>query len=317
MINGDNNADSLIMNNLSRLFTEQSVLEERRICEIKELIDALINGVRFEFGLDLSAYEFLSVLSERINLTTHEIHRDALKIDLDRLSSFARLLCSADKLIFCDLIVEQARREFTTLKEEDFLLCEDQEETFIYVKNAFADEAYDVFSQDFTDPRVKYAIDFKSALKSLENENIGYFIIPFEERGGRRLQTVDELIFRNDLKVNAVTPVFGFDGLADMKYALVSKRFSKLSREIDDDCYLEIRIPADSDVSLSELLVVSEGFGLSVYRTDTAYFENDQDIKRFYSIVFRSEKGNFTRLLVYLTLFTGNYSIVGLYKNLE
>ena len=185
------------------------------------------------------------------------------------------------------------------------------------VENAFADEAYDVFSQSFTDPRVRYAENFKEILVALEQRTAAYCLLPLEESGGKRIRSVEEIILKNDLKINGVTPVFGFDGSADMKYALVSKEFCKTSRERGDDRYLEIRMSFDTKVQLAEIFSAAYNTGLSVYRVDTSYLDSDDGTSSYITLVFKSDNTDFTKLLVYLTLYTQSYVIVGLYKNLE
>ena len=141
--------------------------------------------------------------------------------------------------------------------------------------------------------------------------------MPLEERGGARLAAVAELLFREDLKINSVTPVFGFEGLADMKYALVSKHFTVPDIFPDDDRYLEIRIKADSNVSVSELFSAAESLDSYLYRINTLTFTTEDGEAQYYSVVFRDDGKDFSPLLVYLTLFSGAYTPIGIYKNLE
>ena len=125
------------------------------------------------------------------------------------------------------------------------------------------------------------------------------------------------MIYRSDLKITSVTPVFGFDGSLDMKYALVSKTLLPPDYSREDDRYLEIRLPTDSDTTLSELLAVADSYGIGVYRINTASYHTEAGERSSYSVVFKSEGGNFATLLVYLTLFVYDYTPVGIYKNLE
>ena len=119
-----------------------------------------------------------------------------------------------------------------------------------------------------------------------------------------------------DLKIVAVTPVFGFEGNADVKYALLSRGFFVPERLPDDDLYLEIVLYQDSDVGISELLSVAESLGIGVYRINTVLYESDGTQPAF-SVVLRDDGADFTPLLVFLTLFSSSYSSVGFYKNLE
>ena len=131
------------------------------------------------------------------------------------------------------------------------------------------------------------------------------------------MPTVAEMLFTDDLKIDAVTPVFGFDGTADMKYALVSKSFALPRVAPDDDRYLEIRIPADGDTSLGELLLAADKYGARLYRVNMHFFVQDGERCPYYSIIFKEDGRDFSGLLTYLTLFVSSYTAIGIYKNLE
>ena len=157
----------------------------------------------------------------------------------------------------------------------------------------------------------------KELWQMLAKDEIGYAILPLEERGGVRLPTVAEMILRGDYKINSVTPVFGLDGSADMKYALVSKNFRPTTVMAGDDCYLEIRFEVKGGVSLSELTAVSECLGARIYRLNTVTLRDDSGECAYYSAVFCDDGGGFAAFLAYLTLFAPDAVTVGLYKNLE
>lgn len=309
--------NSNIVSNISVLSREQSVLEERRICELYEMVSDALNKVFKLSGDGIDVYELLSLLSDSTLINDGCIHTNCLSNNSLRLSNYQRVLSVIDKAVLCELIYSKLHELNRTVTEVDFLPRADMPETFVYVKNPLADEAYDVFSQDFNDPRIKYSENFKSAIRSVLDGDATYCLLPFEERGGSRLHTIDELIFKSDLKINSVTPVFGFDGSADMKYALVSKNVSVPPRRKEDDRYLEIRIPSCDGVSLGELLSVAEFYKMGVYRVSTVSFDTNDGILPYYSVVLRDDGQDFTVLLIYLTLFTSSYTPVGVYKNLE
>ena len=245
-----------------------------------------------------------------------DIRFDTLEDNLPRMGRFAELAGIFDEAVFCTLFFEYLKNHGVSLSEKDFFAYPPNDETFVYVKNAFADEAYDVFSQDFSDPRLKYAPSFKEAVKLVCGNIVSYCLLPIEERGVR-LPTVEELIFRNDCKINSVIPVFGFDGNADLKYALVSKNIYRADYFVDDDRYFEIRIPLDCEHGLSRLAICSEELHVSIYRVNTLTFSTEDGEKSYFSVVLKSLGGDFALLLVYLTLFLSDYIPVGIYKNLE
>ena len=309
--------DPVTVDNLVELSRLQSVLDERRVCELHEAAISLTDGILEYYESGMNVYELLSLLSGGIDLGSGEVHRYALKENISRLNGYLAAASSLDRTVFCELLLRSLRERDIVIGEVDFLPSSSASETFVYVRNAYADEAYDVFSQDFRDPRVTYARDFKDAVGRVVDGSVTYALLPLEERGGNRIQTVAQLIFANELKINSVTPVFGFDGNADMKYAIVSRHFTVPRRRQSDDRYLEIRLAQDASMTLAALLSVGEYFGHSLYRVSSISFDTEDGARQFYSIVLRDDGTDFTHLLVYLTLFTDSYTPVGMYKNLE
>ena len=302
--------------NLSRIAREQAVLTERRILELYDVTASALATSRAYADDGLTAYEILSAIDTDTPLSNYcggDGTPDEVSAPLARTLS---ALPAIDRIVFSDLYSVGAEKEGIPVTESDLLPVGDGDETFIYLRNALADEAYDVFSQDFRDARVKYATTLIECARAVENGESRFCLLPFEERGGSRLPTVSEIIYRHDLKVNAVTPVFGFDGTADLKYALLSRDFIIPECTAEDDRYLEVRLRA-LDPIMSELFLSVSYFGHTLYRTDTVCFNTEGEASRFFSLVIRDGGCGFGGLLVYLSLFAEDFTPVGIYKNLE
>ena len=308
--------DKVTASNISALTEKQTVLEERRICELSELADAVAALSSELMSEGMALLDVLSLLSDSPLPMFGKIHGYAMSENISHLSGYVLSLSALDKAIFSELYKERLGMHLIKISEADFLPSSDLPESFVYVKNSFADEAYDVFSQDFSDPRVRYAQSFKDCLKLVNEGEVGYCLLPIEERGVR-LPTVAQLLFNGDFKINSVTPVFGFDGNADMKYALVSKSFSVPRLQSDDDRYLEIRIDEVQALRLSDLLLAVDIYGAAIYRVNTVFFDTEDGRRPYYSVIFKDEGREFSSLLTYLTLFAPAYVPIGIYKNLE
>ncbi len=311
------NMSAVTRKNLEKISEEESIAFERTICELSELSDSAVSFASelFDDGLDI--YGILSLLSEELSFSfAAPSHADALDENLHRLRLSSGASLSTARAIFAELLTEKIRARRFPLSEESFFPKESADELFTYVRNPYSDEAYDVFSQEFADPRLKYAQSFKNAVASVTDGEATFALLPLEETGGARLPTVSELIYRNDLKINSVTPVFGADGTSELKYALVSRRIVPFDINGDDDRYLEIRISLSAK-SLAEIICAAELYGIEVYRINTVTLSADDAAESFFGIVFRGEGCDFTRMLVYLTLFTDDFVAVGMYKNLE
>jgi len=300
--------------NLGELSIAGAELEERRICELSELAAEAAMSVKELYTDGMGILEILSLLSEELFIPEGEIHTGAMEESISVLRHYLTSLGALDKAIFAELLIKRLAEYGITVGERDFLSAQSIRESFVYVKNAYADEAYDVFSQAFSDPRVWYCKDFKEGLSKVSSEEVGYCLLPLEDHGAR-IQSVQELIFKGDFKISSVTPVFGFDGNADMKYCLVSKNYYYPEFSDEDDRYFEIRISKDS--SLTGLLLAAESYGHGVYRVNSVNIGTDEGEKSYYSIILTDGRMGFLPLLVYILLFTDECTPIGIYKNIE
>ncbi len=308
--------NGIVTENMRKLSSEQSMIQERRICELSELAYLAADCAEELRADGMEVCEILSILSDSLDFSEISIHPSYMEENLVRLTRHLRILGMLDKTLFSSLLIERLAERGIVIREQDFLPASSTGERFVYVKNSFSDEAYDVLSQDFADPRVAYAKDFKHAISMLSSTEADHCLLPLEDNG-TRIRTVEELIFKGDLRINSVTPVFGLDGTADMKYCLVSRDYLISPYSSDDDRYIELRIPKDGDTPLTELLFSAEGFGLEAYRVNSISLSSEDGEKGYYSLLFRNVGGDFTLLLVYLTLFTRDFTTLGIYKNLE
>ena len=312
---GSFEVNKISKDNLALIKKKQDILTELKTCELHSVAEEIaFSAVEMaEDGYDL--YELLSMISDSLKEPFSKNEEGAANkfafATADKISD------AVDRAVFSKLFCEELKRKGSPISESEFLMQKNGGERFAYVKNLLADEAFDVFSQEFSEPRVLYAKSFKEAVAALLTDECQYCILPLEDRGGTRIYSVSELIYREGLKINSVTPVFGIDGTADMKYALVSKHLTIPPTEVGDDRYLEIRLSAENSVSLSELFSAASLLGVSLYRVNTNSFDTEGGLVTDYSVVFREDEGSFTELLVYLILFSKEFTPVGIYKNLE
>lgn len=308
--------DNLI-SNLSRLSAEHGLVMEQRLIELYGLADAALS-LAAEYAADgLTGYDLLAAITpESGGLDYPSPDPDTPSALSGLVGALTGTLSAIDRAAFSVLFVAGARERGIPVVESDLFSTSGGEESFIYSRNALADEAYDVLSQDFVDPRVRYGSGFAECVRAVSTGECRFCLLPLEEKGGTRLPTVAELIYRSDLKINAVTPVFGFDGTADLKYALLSRDFIIPALRAGDDLYLEIRLPAAGG-ELTPLLSVLGYLGLEPFRIDTLTYTTEGEGETCFSLVLRDAGGGFAPLLCYLALFVGDFTTVGLYKNLE
>lgn len=309
---------SVYGDNFSALDGKLSALTEMRISEIAALARETSEIALGMLNDGFSQYEALSALSVGEVFEKSDKLPDALPRNRELISKALLSATASDKAIFADLYSEWCERRKAAFTISDFFEHADIPETFTYVKNALADEAYAVFSEDFEDPRVFYAAGIKEAVLSVVQQRIGYALLPLEESGGVRLGGIESIIRENDLKIAALTPVFGFEGNVDMKYALVCRTLSLPSIAERDEAYVELRLAVNSEPTLSELLVAADTLSFSPYKVrTTSYIGRDGEATDFYSVILKDEKKKLVSLFVYLNLFYPDCDVVGIYKNME
>ena len=304
----------IICDNLDELRLNESDVAKRRVLELSDLATHVASELAQYLSDGLSIYDGLSVIRDnvRFNADTPNSY-EALSI----LSSLSLPTDAFDKIVFSNLLLRALKGLGKEITESDFLEGAPSGERFTYVRNAFSDEAYDVFSLDFVDPRIRYSQNLKECERLLLDSDVDYCILPLEERGGVRLHSTTDFVFRNDFKINSVSSVFGFDSSQDLKYALISKHFTIPPLAPEVDRYLELRLLQDRSDSLFSLLYAIRQLGMSVYRINTVTFDIEGAENSYFSVVVRDEGREYTPLFTYLGLFEDECDAVGVYKNLE
>ena len=301
--------------NILLLKKEMSEITEASVIELRELALTVCDELS-GFADGLGVYEMLELIREGVSLSAGEIHPDALECNKSILYSTLSLIKEENKAVFTAVLLEALKSRGFKVDEQAFLPPSRPKELITYVKNLFSDEAFDVFSVGFQDARVKYSQTIKDAVRSLYDSEVGYAILPIEE-GGSRIHTIDEIIYKNDFKIISITPVFGQGADTDLKYALISRALVTEDYEEGDDRYIEVRISKCKTMSLTGILLAANLFSLDIYRLGTVSFGEDDKKQDFYSLILKSEGRDFVGMLTYLTLFTDDFSVVGMYKNLE
>lgn len=309
---------AVTLENLTYLSREQSALEEQRILEIA---DIALNAAALSEELYAQGFgmmEILTCISSGVCFGDPSSYGCHLEENLSRIASYLSSIKDYDMAVFAEMYICSMKDRGMLLDERMFLEPRSCDTGLVtYVRNAYSDEAYDVLTENFDDPRVRYSRDLRECAAAVSDGDADFCILPLEERGGVRLQAVEQLLYKYDLKINSVTPVFGPDGNADIKYALISKGYTVHPFTEGDDRYLEIRLPDSMASRVGGLLTSATHFGMTLYRVNTVLYEADGGISPHFSVVLRDEVHTFTSLLTYLTLFLPDFIAVGMYKNLE
>jgi|GEM_PF-2753614 len=307
---------SLLRENLKRADEAVGVWDELRLCDLSLHAQAVADTVNELWRGGMRMQEIGALLSPCVRLPNASLSSDLPTVSMAPMRFRANLHRRADEIAFTQRLQQRIDTLGILQDPTTFLSVEEKRLDAALVRNLLSEEAFDVFSQERTELRAVAVASFSEAVELLRRGDVGYCLLPLEERG-KRLSTVEELIHRNDLKIVAVTPVFGFDGSAEMTYALVALSFEPVVVEEGDDLYLECTLPKDSTVSLSDVLLVAEGLGITVYRTDEVTYPSEEGRQAMHAFVLRDRTDTVTAFLWYISLFAPELTPVGLYKNLE
>ena len=300
--------------NIELLTRTLAPIYEKRAIELFEYSEIAAREAYTLYLDGLGIYEIIGTMFEDVGFDSEP---EFSALNRKSVEMYSRLTSGADRAQFALLFTEAVRRAGMSLSEGTYLAGGDGDGRCVYVKNRLADEAYDVFSQELFDTRVLYAKDFKEATRAVFDGRAQFCLLPLEERAGARIPSISAMLYKEDLKINSVTPVFGPDGSADMKYALVSRHFTVPEVAPGDDRYLEIRLPKESADELAELISAAGHFDTSVYRINTSVYASEDGEQTYLGIVFSGTGVDFTPLLTYLSIFSPSYTAVGIYSNIE
>lgn len=305
------------LENLRELSARAGLGSEARLYELFDVADEAAEYSVALLESDVDVPELLSMLAEGLRdkfCSPERIAGGSASVAVRDADIATSVL---DRARFTELYLERLRERAHPFSERDFLGIAEEGRLYGYVKNQFSDEAFDVLTEELPDPRVRYYKSFGDCAAALASGEVDHILLPLEERGGVRLPTVAELIYRYDFKINSVTPVFGLGGDADIKYAEISRRFRHSEGREGDDRYLELRVPASDGSQLSELLLAASALGMSAYRVNTHTIDFEGERVSYFSLVLRCGSAGISPMLTYLALFAEDFVPVGVYKNLE
>ena len=167
--------DNAIAVNLNRVKGKQSDLLELRSIELSELADRALCEVTELNIPDMGVYETLSLILENIY----------------GFGDFENSFSAEDKAVLSRHIALGLLK--IGFEERDFFDTAWHDATVTYVKNPYADEAYEVFSEELADARVKYSRDFAECTRLLYNKDVSYCLFPLEEKAVRAFPLLQSL----------------------------------------------------------------------------------------------------------------------------
>jgi len=301
-------ASEIFLSNIGGLNRQAREIFEARVCEISLYAETLAGELSSLLFDGLSLGEALSVIG-RLDLRGEGEQTDSL-IDA---SCYFKTLSSFDRAELSRQLVFRLSSLGNRLSLGELYATGADGSRVCYVRNALSDEAFDVFSQQ-SELSVGYVGSFDEAARAVRDGEFGYCILPLEEAGGVRSRRIMNMLRELSLKIVAVTPVFGYDGSADMKYALVSQGLCEPTLSGDDELYVDLLLQLGDSADMSGLLTGCQALGFLHTRSSQSVTPSGE---AFTSLVLKADGGRLTELILYLTLFYEGFELIGVYKNLE
>ena len=150
--------------NLNSITEKQYPLTELRICELNSLATALADFAVSMKNDGLALYEILPLVCEELSVeAVVALPENNLPENEKRLTYSARVASNLDKSVLAELFCERCYENNVGIGESELLQNGAENNSFVYVKNAYSDEAYDVLTEDMTDANVRYVASFKEA----------------------------------------------------------------------------------------------------------------------------------------------------------
>lgn len=187
-----------------------------------------------------------------------------------------------------------------------------QTDRIAYLKNAFADEAYNKFSRILPGAVVSYCDDFPGVCEEVAHGRARYGILPLENSADGPLKTFRNLMQKYDLKIVLLCNVPMGESVT--RFALLGRRI------VDLDCgrhraasFLEFRIALPQTAMLAHILRAAAYYGLQLLRSESA--EGAQGVE--FDLLFSQETADVAAFLCFLTLEYPQFNPVGLYTSLK
>jgi len=184
-------------------------------------------------------------------------------------------------------------------------------------KNALSDIAYREFSKVLPYPTVTYSHDFQTVCEDVYYGRADCCILPVENTSDGRLMRFRSLADKYELAIFLTCTVAAESGEVT-KFALLRKEIAKsnIKSIFKDGDFFEFYTVISGDVSISDILITAQYFGLFPYKIDStpiSYTERAYS----YDIVLKTDGGDLVSFLCYLFLEAPQFSPVGLYSQLK
>ncbi|MBQ8509744.1 MAG: hypothetical protein IJ493_07550 [Clostridia bacterium] len=310
--------NAIIRDNLALLDIEAGSVSERRLMQLYDRAALILQDDELLTSEDrCEAFDAMFDRPNRIAPSSaeaaHPYLHDTAANDL-----------LADKLTVCRFAAERLKQKRGFRLDQLLSADEDAVELapspkIAYLKNAYADTAFRIFSGVLNTPSVVYAGDFAQVCEEVYYGRADMCILPVDSSRDAKLISFYRLIDKYELKIALSCDVTSPDGSVTTRYALLRKSL-ELPRQswLDaaDASFLEFSLIPDEKVSLADVLRAAEVCGLYIYKIDALPLSYS-DSEFSYDIILRVGEGGFESFALFLALAVPQYEPLGIYPHIR
>ena len=307
----------IILRNMASLDSEQMSVVERRFAHITELARALAEKTADEpFYRDPAFASLYKTVAFRDMAEKYEHPDYSEKL----LRDFGGRLNVIERAYLCGEINRLCGSSdplFYFEKSEDIL--ESDTDTVSYLRNYYADEAYNKFSEELESPQVMYNDDFVGVCEDVYDNRAKFCILPLENTFDGVLNSFRTIISKYELKTVMTCDVSTPDGEGLTKFALLKKNVEILpigSGALYASFLLEVS-DFDSElheISIADILTAAECFGLKL--TKLGSHVDSYDAGSVCEAVFMVGNGDLAGFLCFLQMEAPLFTVSGIYSHL-
>ena len=189
-------------------------------------------------------------------------------------------------------------------------------ERIAFLSNLYTDLAYERFSAQLPRCTATYYSDFAGMCEALSYGVVTACILPLENSEDGKLLRFYHLIDRYDLRIVMATEIPSREGERITKYGLLRRTIEIPSENARQDLSFECRVILEKTTTLSDVLLASSLYGLSLVRADASTIPYREGTLS-YDLIFRVGGGDLLSMLVFLTLQTPQFTTLGVYRVLD
>ena len=298
--------------NLTSLDRETARRLEKRICLFAEASHSAAEQLMTAAQEGPPRKELLESIAPA--LFENALHENALPDNRRLLQTALSSLSALDRVSFINALLEHLAAAGAPLTIKELIPSAGEPEPRVaYFRNPYTDEAYEIFSEELSFPKVQYTDSFRASCEAVRTGAAGFCILPVANTEGELFSFTDMADSHGLVRV-ALCRVFHADGTDVTHFALYARSFFFPLSEGEKRTLrfsLTLRGAEEIACTVSALSLLGAEM-LSFSGTDGEDGEHT-----VFSAVCRILPAECLSLSAYLTVFSDGWRFLGLYRELS